>query len=115
MAEQRQPPDLTEDLNELDGMAWRVLRNTTLRALVHPKPTGEVTEEETIRRLEPFTKALQHDCMVMREAFKQAYLLGVERVHAELHGQPGVDNEMLSEAIEFHSKPQDTDAEAMKP
>jgi hypothetical protein len=115
VAEQRQPPSITEDLNELDGMAWRVLRNTTLRALVHPKPTGEVPEDEKTRRLDPFTQALQHDCVMFREAFKRAYLLGVERVHAELHGQPGVDDEMLGEAVEFHSKPQDTDAEAMKP
>lgn len=107
--------DLTEPLNELDGMAWRMLRNTTLRALVHPRPTLEVPEDETIRRLDPFTAALQHDCSVLREMLKQAYLMGVERVHAELHGQPGVDNELLDEAIEWHSKPQDTDAEALKP
>lgn len=115
MAEERQPPDITSELTELDAMAWRVLRNTTLRALVHPRPTGEVPSDEIERRLEPFTKPLMHDAMVLREAFKQAYILGVERVHAELHGAPGIDNEMLDEAIEFHSKPQDTDAEAMKP
>ena len=109
--------DITEQLNELDAMAWRILRNTTLRALVKDsgRTTIEVTAVEADKLLEPFTSALMHDCAVLREGMRQMFLLGVQRVHAQLHGQPGIDDEMLDEAIEFHSKPRDTDAEALKP
>ncbi len=109
--------DITEKLSALDAMAWRVLRNTTLRALL--KPSGKTPLDVTLERqellLEPYTAALQSDCAQLREAFKQAYLTGVEHLQGALHGQPGVDPEMLDEAVEFHLHPQDTDAEILKP
>jgi hypothetical protein len=109
-------PDLTEELNGLDAMMWRVLRNTTLRALV--KASGrtplDVSVAEADKLLEPFQQALIHDCAVMREAFRRMYTLGVEAVSRELHGQPGVDDEALDDALIFHSQPRDDDGEALK-
>lgn len=112
-----QAPDITEALNDLDAMAWRVLQQTTLRALVHGagRTPLDVTAIERENLLAPFTEALMRDCAMLREAFKQAYLHGVSSVHQQLHGQPGVDDEALDQAIEFHSHPQDTDADALKP
>lgn len=110
-------PDITEQLNELDAMMWRVLRNTTIRALV--KASGrtplDVTAVETEKLLEPFQQALIHDGAVMREAFRQMYTLGVEAISLQLHGQPGVDDEALDDALIFHSQPRDEDGEALKP
>jgi hypothetical protein len=119
--DQQQPepeqPDITEALNQLDATVWRVLQQTTLRALVQGsgRTPVEVSAAEREKLLDPFTAALMRDAAMMREVLKQAYLLGVGSVHAQLHGQPGVDDEMLDEAIVFHSNPQDTDAEALKP
>lgn len=109
--------DITERLNELDAMAWRVLRNTTLRALVRPlgQTPLEVTQERANELLDGYTAALQSDAAMLREAFRRAYLYGVEHLQKSLHGQPGIDNAMLDEAVEFHSHPVDSDAESLKP
>jgi hypothetical protein len=116
MSDQPKKLDLTNALDESDATAWRVLRQTTLRALVHASgrtPT-EVTAAEADTLLEPFTAHLQRDCVMLREAFRRMYLLGVEGVTRELHGQPGVDDEALDQAVEFHSNPDDTN-EAFRP
>lgn len=115
MAEEH--PNITEQIGQFDGLAWRVLRNAVIRALVEPKgrTTVEVSDEEGSELIAPFQQAMLNDVAILREALKSMYVLGVEAVQAMLHGQPGVDQEMLEEAIAFHSEPQDTDAEALKP
>lgn len=109
--------DITEELNALDAMTWKVLRNAMVRALAGragKDPEG-FTNEELQALLEPYTAHLMNDCATLREAYKQAFLLGVRKVHEELHGAPGVDHERLEETIEFFSEPKDGDGEALKP
>ena len=110
-------PNITEQLSNLDAAVWRVLRNAVIRALVEPKGrnTLDVTDEEGTELIAPFQQALLHDVSIVREILRQMYILGVESVQATLQGQPGVDNEMLEEAIAFHSEPQDLDAEELRP
>lgn len=88
-----------------------------IRALVEPKgrTTLDVTAEEGTELISPFQQAMLVDVSHLREALKQMYILGVEATQATLMGQPGVDQEMLEEVIEFHSNPQDLDEEALKP
>lgn len=100
---------LSEHLAELDATFWRILRNAVLRTLAGGKSPIELTLEQQVALLEPFDKPMQNDVILCREVLKQAFLAGVESVHQELHGQPGVDSEMLDEAIEFHSKRVDGD------
>lgn len=95
---------LSGQLSELDATCWRILRNAVLRPLAPGVSPAELTAEQQTNLLEPFDRAMQNDVVMLREVLKQAYLLGVESVHHELHGQPGVDSEMLDEAIEFHSR-----------
>jgi hypothetical protein len=55
-----------------------------------------------------------HDCAMLREGLRQMYVLGASKVAEDLHGQPGVDDMALDEAVEFHSHPRDDDGEGMK-
>lgn len=109
-------PDITQQISELDALAWRVLRNAVIRALVEPKgrTTTEVTAEEGSELISPFQQAMLHDAAILREALKRMYVVGIEAVQLTLQGQPGVDQESLEEAIAFHSEPQDTDAEVLR-
>lgn len=72
------------------------------------KPSGkrpsQLTNEEQNDLLEPFVPTLVGAAGMLRECCHQYRLLGVTRVHQQLHGQPGVDHEMLDQAVEFHSQ-----------
>jgi hypothetical protein len=107
---------ITALLGPIDAMVLGVLRNATLRALLRPesKTPLSVTAERAALLLLPYQDALQADLGVIREGLRRAYLHGVEQVHERLHGQPGVDNEMLDQAIEFHSYPPG-ESEAVEP
>lgn len=86
-----------------------------IRAKVWPQPTLEVTDEQGTELIAPMQQALLNDVAILREALKQMYVLGAEAVYATLLGQPGVDQEMLEEAIAFHAEPKDSDGEALQP
>lgn len=109
-------PNITAQLNAIDAAAWRILRNAVIRALVQPqgRTTLDVSEAEGTRLIEPYQQAMLNDVAIFREQLKHMYLLGVESVQATLMGQPGVDQEMLDEAITFHSEPRDDDGEALR-
>ena len=93
-----------EELGKITDMAFGVLRNAVVRTLI---PKGQSTVGTHLDRqaelLEPFEAALVSDRRQLHEMLRVAYLAGVQSVHRELHGQPGVDSEMLDEAIEYHS------------
>lgn len=71
------------------------------------KGPSDFTVEESKALLEPHLGALQAYTAMATEVGQQFYLLGCQRVHSTLHGQPGVDNEMLDDAVEFHSSSKD--------
>ena len=94
----------------LDATTWRVLRQAMLIALV--RQTGRKTTDYSpaeqnamLEGLEPHMVSLHG---MLREVGKQFYILGLQRVSHDLHAQPGVDNEALAEAVEFHTNHGDT-------
>lgn len=102
-----QPETIREQLQELEDFAVSMLENAVLRGRAHPVGTGMLTGEERDRMLAPFRDPLFSDRQRIREVLRQAFIRGIERVHRELHGQPGIDNEVLDQAIEFHSHPRE--------
>ncbi|CAB4154408.1 hypothetical protein UFOVP650_2 [uncultured Caudovirales phage] len=89
---------------QIDATAWRVIRDVALIGLLRPagRKPSQLTLEQQNDALEPLIPTLVGAHGMLRECIRQAVLLGVNRVHVSLHGQPGVDHEMLSEAVDFH-------------
>jgi hypothetical protein len=89
---------------QIDATAWRVIRDVALIALLRPagRKPSQLSLQEQNDALEPLIPTLVGAHGMLRECVRQALLLGVQRVHHSLHGQPGVDHEMLDEAVDFH-------------
>lgn len=105
-----------EKLDQITDMADRVLRNAVVRALIpRGQPVIGVHLERQAELLEPLEPMLASDRSQLREIVRVAYLAGVQSVHADLHGQPGVDNEMLDQVIEYHSNRSGDPGEPFRP
>jgi hypothetical protein len=93
---------------QIKATQWRVLRDVALIALL--QGTGQRTTDLTLDAqndlLEPLVPTLVGAAGMLRECGHQFYLLGVSRVHLELHGQPGIDHALLDEAVDYHSNQQ---------
>lgn len=93
---------------QIEATQWRVLRDVALIALL--QGTGQRTTDLTLGAqndlLEPLVPTLVGAAGMLRECGHQFYLLGVSRVHLELHGQPGIDHALLDEAVDYHSNQQ---------
>lgn len=93
---------------QIEATQWRIVRDVALIALL--RGTGKRTSDLTVQAqndlLEPLVPTLVGAAGMLRECGQQFYLLGVNRVHLELHGQPGVDHEILDEAVDYHSNQQ---------
>lgn len=88
----------------LAKMADGVLRNAVLRAIVTPGSTPlETSAERRAELLGPLEQALASDLVQLTEVIRIAFVEGIQSVHRDLHGQPGIDSEMLEQAIEYHS------------
>ncbi len=91
--------------DQLDATIWRVLRviylRVDLKALSDPRSPADVPTEEANELLAPWFRNMEADLEMLREVVRQGRLLGVQDVHHRLHGRPGVDHEMLDEAVEF--------------
>lgn len=96
------PKDLLEETLE------RIIRCSFLQTLV---PAGQTPSDVTVTRaaelLLPYEDAIQAYLAMAREVGEQYFLMGCGSVHETLHAAEGVDNEMLDEAVEFHSSPRD--------
>jgi hypothetical protein len=99
------PGDLTQE-ERIDATMWRVLRDVALVAMLRPlaKRTVDLTVDQQNELLGPLVPSLVGAHGMLRECARQYYLLGIGRVHDALHDAPGVDHEMLSEAIDFHGR-----------
>jgi len=93
---------------QIEATQWRVLRDVALIALL--QGSGQRTTDLTLAAqndlLEPLVPTLVGAAGMLRECGHQFYLLGVSRVHLELHGQPGIDHALLDEAVDYHSNQQ---------
>jgi len=84
-----------------------VLEACALRALMRGtgRDHGTMEPDERAAALEPLRGALEHDERVLRVLVQQAAGDAISRMRAQLHGAPGVDHEMLDQAIEFATSP----------
>lgn len=91
--------------------ARRIVEATYLRVLCklgHRDP-ARLTEGERADLLEPWQAAVEHDVRLHREVIRQAQIGTADGIHAALHAAPGIDHEMLDQAVEYagraHGKP----------
>ena len=96
--------ELTPD-QRIEVTIWRVLRvvylRVELKARSDHRTPAELTLEDANGMLEPWFEVMQTDLDILKECVHQGRLLGVTDVHTRLHGQPGVDHEMLDQAVEY--------------
>lgn len=83
--------------DRLAGTVWRILRRSYLRTLGH-EPSDAETEN---LYLEPHWRAMEYDHAAIMEVVRKGFHSGVSHVHTTLHQRPGVDHEMLDEAVEY--------------
>jgi hypothetical protein len=84
---------------------WRVIRDLALVVCLQGsnKRPSDLTTQAQNELLTPFISTLVGAHGMLRECGQQYVLLGLREVHQRLHGQPGVDHEMLDQTLEFHS------------
>lgn len=84
-----------------------VLEACALRALL--RGTGRTSEtmdaDERASALEPLRAALDHDERLLNALVSQAASDAVSLLRRQLHAAPGVDHEMLDQAIDFATSP----------
>jgi hypothetical protein len=88
-------------LDELLITTRRILEQAYLRAIVGPSgtpPADEVIQQERLVHYAPFIEA---QMMQLQEVLQLAGNAGAQRLHNALHNRPGIDHEMLDEAIDF--------------
>ena len=85
----------------------RIVEASYLRILCRfsNRQPARLSQAERLELLEPHEGALEHDLGLLREVVRQAWVGGVQGVHAQLHNTDGVDHEMLDQAIEFSDQP----------
>ena len=86
---------------ELEGAVWRVLRQTYLRFAAGPLGAERLSPEEENLALDPHLGHLESDHRLLMEVVRTAFSQGASQVHTILHGRPGVDHEMLDQAVEY--------------
>lgn len=87
-------------LKQLEKTMGDILRNAVANAVVGSEAAAMAQEErdERIGHLEGHTKV---SLEMLRECLNQASAEGAMDVHRSLHAQPGVDSNMLDEAVEY--------------
>jgi hypothetical protein len=88
---------------ELEGAAFRILRAAYLRVCCHftGRKPERVTEGDQTDLLDRWAKTMDHDATRLGELLRQSRAQGISSVHGRLHGRPGVDHEMLDQAVEY--------------
>jgi hypothetical protein len=88
------------DLDRVKETARQIMRQVMLRGALGPVGLAPGLEAQA-ERLEPFQEALARYGEAMDEVINQACWVGSQGVHRRLHNMPGVDSEMLDEAVEY--------------
>jgi len=97
-----------------EATAWRILREVHLRYIAQQQglTLGRMTETARSALLEPKELEFLADWHALCETLAYAHSTGIERVHTRLHARPGVDNEMLDQAVEYAGYELSEDAKA---
>lgn len=84
-----------------------VLEAGYLRALLHGtgRRPESMSAEERAAALAPLLPALDHDERAIRALVAQAKASTHSALRKALHGAPGVDHEMLDQALEYALQP----------
>lgn len=90
-------------MKQHEAAVWQVLRSTYLRLLCQRegRNPARLAMDEANLILDPHLKELEHDFKLIVEVLNQAQSSGISHVHSLLHKRPGVDSEMLDQAVEF--------------
>lgn len=100
-----EPTQPVTDQDRIEQTVWSVLRVIYLRIILQLTGDSRVPSDLDIDQandlLADWQAFLETDLDIFTEIMKQARLVGVDSVHRTLHGQPGVDSEMLDEAVEY--------------
>lgn len=99
------------DPTEIKATFWRVLRATYLEVIAkeHGQSVASFTVDQANEALAPYQESMIMRQKQLETIADQLKLLGIEQMHAKLHGQPGVDNEMLDDTIHFSNRPDPDD------
>ncbi len=96
---------------EIKATFWRVLRAAYLEVIAQEQ--GRSVESFTVKQaneaLEPYQQSMILRQQQLEEIAEQLKLLGIERMNTELHGKPGIDDELLDDAIRFNNRPDSDD------
>lgn len=90
-----------------EATIWRVLRAGHLRAMLHGtgKRPDMLSAAEVNAVLEPLDAAIEHDLQNILVVVRHARADTATRLRRLLHDAPGVDHEMLDEAIDYATSP----------
>ena len=88
------------NIDSITETAEQVLRRAVLRAVAGDTLHG-MEDHERDAAMEPYEQTVQDAMVMLRECIAQAAMEGANSVHRSLHAQPGVDHEMLDEAVEY--------------
>lgn len=89
--------------NEIDSALWRILRASYLRLLCYgsTRPPEAMDESEQNAALDAHFHAMEADMAAVRAVIDHAVSLAVTDVHTQLHSAPGLDHEMIDEAVQY--------------
>lgn len=88
----------------IEATQWQILRDVALIAAMGGKGRStDLSREQQDELLGPMVPTLVGAAEMLKECGRQFFLLGVGRVHRDLHAADGIDHEMLDQAVEYHT------------
>lgn len=103
-------PSVPDDLSPPEGFragvesyCWRVLVQAYVRVLARQqgREWSTISDREAHAMLEPYHRDLDRDVRALGVAIDQARAEGMSRMRDAVHRAPGLDREMVDEAIQF--------------
>ena len=87
----------------VEAFCWRVLQNAHLRVIARHQGRDPLTfgEGERLAVLEPYRADMERDARSLAVAIAEARAQGIAGVQSALHRAPGLDHEMVDQAIVF--------------
>jgi hypothetical protein len=90
----------------VESYCWRVLVQSYVRVLARQQGRDWLTipDREIHAMLEPYHRDLDRDVRALGVAIEQARSEGMSRMQSAIHHAPGLDHEMVDEAIHYALK-----------
>jgi len=102
---------MSEEINRIMATFAQVLRSAYLQPIARAQGKSPLafTKDQTAEALAPYQGEMASHMVQLRLIGEQLRMQGAQDVHNQLHGQPGVDHEMLDQAVEFSNRPDPDD------